>query len=269
MAIWPTLTFCCRFEVTVGAENCGGEGRGFDAFGNREGVAGPNPRFELRAGWLTMFPSEGWIKPLALYEFSDDTRSKPALPDFASWWKRQREPPDSIAMAREKAEMEERLNYNRATRNLTSYSLFVGGALQHVLQTGDQLTFAYDGFEGFQYFVERSMETVFAAGPVPGIDAGKTVAVWQETDDPTLMKVRRPYISVRIGNRTFQLIDGQEAHSDPYYVFVARSNNHVPEGFFLGHVPRAIHAAGSLRYLPRELIADAAQQLTKPKIRIL
>jgi hypothetical protein len=243
MAICPVLTFRCRFEVTVSVENCGGKGCGLDAFGNREGVAGPNPRFELRAGWLTMFPSEGWTTPLPLYQFSDDTRPKPALPDIAGWWKRQLEPPDPAALAREKIELEERLSYNRVTRNLASYSLFVGEALHHVLQTGDRLTFAYDGFKGFQYLVERNTETVFTAGPVSSIDAGETIAVWQEIDDPQLMKVRRPYISVRIGDRSFQLIDGQEAHSDPYCVF--------PGPFKQPHARRILRrscAAGSSRH---------------------
>ena len=141
--------------------------------------------------------------------------------------------------------------------------------MHRVLQTGDQLTFAYDRFESFQCLVERNAETVFSAGPVCKTDAGETVAVWQQFEDPERMQVRKPYISVRIRDRSFQLIDGQEAQSDPYYVFLARSNNHLPGGFFIGYVPPAVHAAGCLRELTRESIADAAQQLTAPQTRIL
>jgi hypothetical protein len=123
MAIAPSLPFHYRFEASLS-----GDGYGTAVFAGTDGIAGPKPRFELHAGWLTLLPSEGWTEPLQLRHFSDQTQAKFAVPDFAGNMKRLSEPPDPAELARAQVELEERMRYNRLTRNLTSYSLFVGEA---------------------------------------------------------------------------------------------------------------------------------------------
>jgi hypothetical protein len=288
--IWIEPTFNYRFDVraSAGGGPSGSEALGSAAGGSQQGKFGPKPRFELLAGWLALFPSEGCVLPLRLDHFSVDTRPKPAIPaptNFAAFFQLQSEPPDPAALAREQVELEERMRVASLWRNLTSFSLFVGEALHNLLETGDRLTFVRNGNGAFQYFVRRNAETIFSAGSVYAADTGETTAVWQEHEIiPTpevdalrkqhpkrqfcdTIQLQKPYISVRIRDRFFQLIDGEQAQSDPYYVFLARSNNRG--GAITGYAPPAVHAAGRISDVSRELIADAAQQLTEPKTKIL
>lgn len=204
-------------------------------------MVGPKPRFELCAGWLTLLPTDGWTQSL---RFRDQER------------------------------------------NLTSYSVFAGEAPENALRIGDEFKFSRDANGDFLYSVRRSSETVLTAGSVGRHDEGGPVAVWQEYDSlpnpnaealkkqlPGLpvaerLYVPRSYVSARIKDQMFHLLDGGEVHVDPYYVFLARSNKNVP-AFALEFTPRAVHSAGRLDALGKELIIDAARQLTAPKTRTL
>src|ERR1017187_9793015 len=125
-------------------------------------------------------------------------------------------------------------------------------------------------------------ETVLSAGAVGSVDGGGPISVWQEyelrpnphveaakTRSPGMqlaefIHAHKPYVTTRIKDKTFQLLDGQEVCIDPYYVFLARSNNNVRllEG---GSLFPALHAAGSLEAIEKDLIIDAARQLETPK----
>ena len=76
----------------------------------------------------------------------------------------------------------------------------------------------------------------------------------------------RPYVTARVNDQVFHLLDGQEVHIDPYYVFLARSNQQLNAA--LG-APGAIHSAGHLDALKKELIIDAARQLASVTTRLL
>ena len=70
------------------------------------------------------------------------------------------------------------------------------------------------------------------------------------------------------------LLAGEEAHVDPHFVFLARTN-YDPSGYHLldGYHAPAVYASGRLSErrtgLTKELIRDAARQVTSPQIRIL
>jgi hypothetical protein len=49
----------------------------------------------------------------------------------------------------------------------------------------------------------------------------------------------KPYVTARIKDQHFRLIDGEEAQVQPYYVFLARSNRNVPPLAF-EFTPRAV-----------------------------
>jgi hypothetical protein len=80
--------------------------------------------------------------------------------------------------------------------------------------------------------------------------------------------VHKPYVTTGVKDETFHLLDGQEVRIDPYYVFLARSNNNLRllDG---GSMFPALHAAGSLDALGKDLIIDAAWRLDNPKIKLL
>lgn len=76
----------------------------------------------------------------------------------------------------------------------------------------------------------------------------------------------KPYVTARIQEQQFHLSDGQEAQIDPYYVFLARSNQRSP---VFGSTPRAIHSAGRLDLLSKDQIIEAAHSLIRPNVRLL
>jgi hypothetical protein len=78
--------------------------------------------------------------------------------------------------------------------------------------------------------------------------------------------VHRPYVSIRVKDQMFHLLDGRVRIK--YYVFPARSNKNVPAIAF-EFTPQAVHFAGCLGALGKELIIDAARQLTAPMVRTL
>lgn len=220
-----------------------------------EGLVGRNPRFELCSGWLTLLPSDGWTQPLPVRWFSDLDTGWP--------------------------------NNGNETRNLKSFSLYVGTALQNVLTVGDKLSFSRNQLGDIRYRVERNGELILSAGSM--VNSGGPVALWQESDmapnpnaGQTIGRLRtaeqipviRPYVTVRLNDRIFHLLAGDDAYDDPYYLFLARSN-YDHRGFHLmpGHNALARYAAGrldeSLNGLTKQLISDAARELTATKTRIL
>src|ERR1039458_3996315 len=206
MAIDPQLTFRYQFSVRASGVEQGawaGEGAGRADFGQAEGLVGPKPRFELSSGWLTLSPTEGWTRSFPAGAFSDAQRRPEKMDEDArvaeikahgkQFQEAQEEalkeaaaksvPGDyaSFRKARREA-MERALRRRGMTRDLVSYSVFVGEALGSVLRTGDQFNFSRDANGDFRYSVARNSETIFSAGSVDSADNGKPVAVWQEYD---------------------------------------------------------------------------------------
>jgi hypothetical protein len=68
------------------------------------------------------------------------------------------------------------------TRDLASFSLFVGEALASALQAGDELRSSRDGNGDFRFSVERDAQMVFSAGTVSRSDSATPITVWQEYD---------------------------------------------------------------------------------------
>jgi len=220
-----------------------------------EGLVGPKPKFELCAGWLTLLPTEEWTQALPVRWFSDAEVLSPS---------------------------------NRhATRKLKSFSLYVGDALQNVLQAGDTLRFSRNELGAFSYRLEWNCEVILSAGRV--VDEGGPVTLWQEYDSkpnpnagqtilgrPVAERINviRPYVSVRLDDQVFHLLAGQDAYVDPHYVFLERSNYHDKGSHLMdGYNSPAVYAAGSIgelqKGLTKEHIKNAAHQLTAPKTRIL
>jgi hypothetical protein len=218
-----------------------------------EGLVGPKPKFELCDGWLTLLPTEEWTQPLPVRYFSDAQLLSPGN------------------------------RYEK--RKLKSFSLYVGDTLQNLLQASDTLWFSRNELGAFSYRLERNSEVILSAGGVG--DKGGPVTLWQEYDsepNPNVgqtigglrvaerIDVTRPYVSVRISDQVFHLLAGQDAYVDPHYLFLARSNYH-DKGFHMmpGYALRAVYAAGRIdrKELTKELIENAAHQLTASKTRIL
>jgi hypothetical protein len=313
MSIGAGLTFKYQFNVKAEIQHVSpevlcwaGEGAGRGYSGRTEGIVGPKPRFELRAGWLSLFPTGGWIRSLPTRWFSDaehpprgtDRAAHAAAikAQGAEWLEAQKESQNEVGSA---GAWEDFNAYIKATndamgralerrglrRSLASYAVFVGESLGRVLRIGDEVQFSRDGSGDFQYRVLRNSEMMLSAGSVGRVDEGEPIAIWQEYDhDPnpyteagrkTSFNMRvgsidehKPYVSVRVKGKMFHLLDGQEVHVDPYFVFLARSNKNVPALAF-EFTPRAVHSAGRLDALAMELIIDAARQLTTPRTRIL
>jgi hypothetical protein len=224
-----------------------------------QGLVGPKPKFELSGGWLTMFPTEGWTQPLEVNLFSNFDYLQPRYID--------EEP------------------------NLQSCGIYVGKALQAAAQSGDKLKFRRNQTGSLNYSLTRGSDVILAAG-TRTLKEGGAVGVWQEFDErpnPNAGKVReyfqalpvaetirlpRAYVTVRIQDRLFHLLAGEEAHVDPHFVFLARTNCH-PMGLHLmiGYNAPAVYAWGRLSErrteFTKELVRDAARQLTSPQIRIL
>jgi hypothetical protein len=186
----------------------------------------------------------------------------------------------------ERAALRRALRRRGFTRDLASYSLLVGDSLSSALRAGDSLDFSRDANGDFRYSVVRNSETVLSAGTVGSSDPNGPIAVWQEYDrypNPNAdalkkkfpatqvaewIRVHRTRVTARIREQEFQLTDGQEAHSDPYYIFLARSNAKVPPIAF-EFTPRAVHAAGRLDVPTKDQIIDAARKLTAPEVIML
>ena len=327
MAISPNLTFVYQFAAecqpghlaasiatpdpaSAGASHdvyWTGQGSGQSSFGEVEGMVGPRPRFELRGGWLTLFPTDGWTHSFPIHWFSDVERPPRATDSAAQlaaiqshstlWQAAQQEahkeaasqtsPGDFISYTKAVNDARERALRRRGmTRDLASYAVFVGEALGKVLRNGDELRFARDGGGDFRYSVRRKAEIVFSAGSVGSVDEGGPVAVWQEYDrlpnqnaDALTAKfpdmrvaewiyLHRPYVTARVRDQVFHLSDGEEVHAAPYYVFLARSNRNTP-AFAVEFTPRAVHSLSSLDEPGQELIIDAARQLARPQVKTL
>jgi hypothetical protein len=255
-------------------------------------MLGPAPQFVLAEGWLTLLPSDHWTRSLPSRSFSDFIPRRPTDSDLASYLEDQKNAIkvavrngkiDKDALDRAMADANRR---SGRMRDLVSYSLYVGEALGRVLRSGDELNFSRNGNGDFRYSVRRNLEPIFSAGSVAGIDDGSPFAVWQEYDkypNPNAealnaeipgmpiaewIHVHRPYVTARIHDQIFQLLDEEEAYVDPYYVYLARSNRNVPALVF-EFIPRAVHAAGLMNEWGKEMIVDAARQLTAPKTRVL
>lgn len=214
------LTCRYQFHVDRAAEVWCGTGSGGPDFGDSEGMVGPNPRFELSDGWLTLFPSRGWTQRLPLFCFSGF----------------------------------EQLDDVTELRDLKSFAVYVGEGLQSALRVGDTLSVTRNRAGDFSYRVP-----ILRAGSVSRGDEVGPVGVWKEKE--------RTEVTVRIEDRVFYLVDGEDAQSDQHYVFVARTTQKARGIGFIP--PQAICSVGQLGELPKELIRDAALQLAAPKLRIL
>jgi len=250
-------------------------------------MVGHKPRFELCGGWLTLRPTDQWTQSFPLHWFSDAEPRQPGNWDAAS-------DRDCLRAAIEAAKqgadvnmeafrqaLEEADRQRGRTRDLGSYSLFVGDALEKVLRIDDQLRFSR-GFSGeFTYSVKRSSETVFSAGAVAGSDEGGPFGIWQSPEaypqwDEKLTNARpssfelvqeqmrqlqefadahKVYVSVRINKQSFRLVDEQGVRVDRYYVFLARTN---PIMVPLGSSEHAVHAAGDIDALRKALVAGSS-----------
>ncbi len=306
----PALTFNYTFTVQDSGLAPGrwvGQGSGLSALGNVAGLAGPSPRFELRSGWLMLFPTHGWSRSFPirafsdqpqLYEMDESARLAALKAHGESFLDAQKEALKEAAekvspkgnfdayMKEKAAAFERALRRRGLSRDFTSFSLLVGESLGSALQAGDELQYSRDGNGDFRYSVGRNSETVLSAGTVGTSDPGGPMAVWQEYDrhpNPNAESLRKqsrsfkvaewiyvhkPYVSARIQGQQFHLLDGQEAFIEPYYIFLARSNQKVPAIAF-EFTPRAVHSAGRLDLVSKEQIIDAAHKLTRQRVRLL
>ena len=252
--------FTCQYEFTVQdcpdqtspAPSWRGQGDGGAYFGGTEGLLGRRPGFELGAGWLTLFPIDGWTRTFPLF--------------FFTGYEQPMDPPYEM-------------------RGLKSYAVHIGEALQNALRPGDTFTFSCNTAGDYSYRLVRGSEQILRAGAVDPRDEGGSVAVWQEYDktpNPKAGQLKKqfpsrpvaewiqkikPYVTVRMKDQVFHLIDGQDAHVDPHYAFLARTTLNLSGIAFIPH--QAVFCAGNLGPLTRELIRDAAHQLIKPQTRIL
>jgi len=283
-----------------------GSGRAF--IGSLDGLAGPKPRFELTSGWLRLLPTDGWTRSFPILAFSDQVQvgelgekeriaalnahgdaCLEALEEARKEAAEKYSPKEQIDAytKEENAAVARVLRQRGLTRDCVSFSVFVGNSLSSVLRSGDELKYSRDGNGDFRYSVERNAETVFSAGTVGRSDPGGLMAVWQEYDrhpnsdaqslmeqHPTLklaelFEVHKPYITARIQEQHFHLLDGQDARTERHYVFLARSNRHVIPLIAFEFWPRAVHSAGRLDLLSKDQIIDAAQKLADPYVELL
>ena len=309
MAISSALTFRYQFSVRESVQGkWAGEGTGAAHYGQSEGLVGPNPRFELCSGWLTLYPTGNWTQSFPSRAFYNPHRLPQEMTEaarvaevktHAKEWAAahhealqevaaERAPWDFAAYLKRQGEaMAAALRRHGLTRDLAAYSIFVGDALGIALRIGDAFEFSRNGGGDFGYRVVRDSETVLSAGLVGSVDGGGPMAVWQEHDrrpNPHAedMKMKFPqwpiadwidepkqYVTARIKEQVFRLLDDEEAHIDQYYVFLVRSNRKLDTSFEFGFAPRAVHGAGRLDHpLRKELIIDAARHLSAPQVRL-
>jgi hypothetical protein len=286
-----------------------GEGAGAAHYGQSDGLVGPKPRFELCSGWLTLFPTENWTQSLPSRAFYDPQRLPQEMTHAArmaetrahaeKWGEAQQEAFQETAaervpwdfashMKRQGEAMEGALRRRGLTRDLAACSVFVGEALGNALRIADAFEFSRNPGGDFDYRVARNSETILSAGSLGSVDSGGPIAVWQEHDrhpnrnaEDLKMKfpnwsiadwidVPKPYVTARVKEQVFHLLDDEEAHIDQYCVFLARSNQQFVGPFTFEFARRAVHAAGRLDHsLRKELIIDAARRLSAPQVRLL
>jgi len=229
------------------------------------GLVGPRPAFELCGSCITLRPAAGWVAKFPVYWFADGPSREPQT-----------------------AEELKAFPKVFPERELRSVSATIGETLSPVLQLGDVFRFKHDIGGGFFYHLVRNDALVLAAGAVGGqeLEAGFLVTQEYEPEpdgpppEPRFMDLggvrlpiarltaRKPCITVRIEEQTFELADGQTASWDSRYVFLARSNNAVPYGFGAG--PQAVFAAARLHgCLIEEVVERAARQMLRPKMQLL
>jgi hypothetical protein len=171
MAIAPKVTFLYDFPVqrlvdpsphAGSATVWSGDGSGTAYLHSGPGLLGTKPRFELKDGWLTLTASDGWTHPLPIHWFSDVKRRPPGVVDRTEYNRhlkdlveeaKRRGPIDSETFARALAEARRR---SGLTRDITSFSVFVGGTLATILHSGDQLTFSRIPVGDFYAMVETT-----------------------------------------------------------------------------------------------------------------
>jgi len=253
MAISRGFTFNYRFAVSSQNPFWSGQGEGNACYGNVDRLVGPRPRFELQAGWLTLFPTEGRTQSVLTREFSDVERPPLEPAREAAMYAAAAESREAYKEAEEiaaktcdrrdiagftEAIIEAMPHVHRRlgiTRDVASYALLVGEGLGTVLQIGDTLEFVRNGNGDFP---ERAQW--------PGVT---------------------PEVHVRVKGQMFRLLNGQEVYIDPYYVPWARGNTSAIGFEFAA---RAVYAAGRLDPgIQKELFIDAARQLTAAKVRLL
>jgi hypothetical protein len=82
----PSQTFNYRFEIQKArSSSCWiGTGASFGTFPDFEPLTGSNPTFQLDFGWLSLFPTDGWVRSLPTSWYSDQPR--PSSMDEQSVW---------------------------------------------------------------------------------------------------------------------------------------------------------------------------------------
>lgn len=192
MAIAP-LTFNYRFPVRSSGillRKWTGEGIS-KADSDETGGLGPNPRFEMSGGWVTLFPTEGWTQSIPTHWFSDvppaseDARKAQTSARTEAFIEARKEsgggvPRDRASLTAQHEAMQRALRRRGLVRDLVSYSVFVGEALGTALRDGDEFKFSCDRNGHFHYSAARNLETTLSAGFVPRADRGGPMAVWQE-----------------------------------------------------------------------------------------
>ncbi|HEY3840010.1 MAG TPA: hypothetical protein VGL72_25740 [Bryobacteraceae bacterium] len=225
--------YSCNYRFTVECSDSftsRGQGSGGPYFGNAVPLAGPEPTFEMADGWLNLYPTGGWTRALPLFCFSGFEEQAAAM-----------NPPYEM-------------------RNLQSYGIHIGEALQRVMQVGDTLHLTCNQAGDFSYRLKRNGEEIFRAGAVSQRDEGGPASIWQEINRELRPMPDKWPVVARINGQVFRLSDGGDAHVPPYYVFLARSTLNFSG---IGLIPdQAVCASGKLRGLTRDLIRDAAQRLT-------
>ena len=319
MAISPDLTFVCEFaveEFLLGAteglnfsanalaqgtqERCwSGSGEGQASFGKGEGLVGRKPAFKLSGGWLTLMPSNGLQRAFPARWFSDND-NQVCEPDYSgndrdlssvsteglsgAWFTLM--PTRAFERAFPAPAPRFSNDYSSTKRDLSSFSVLVGQALDKLLRVGDRLRIERDANGDFRYAVARDSEAILSVGSVAAADTEGAFGVWQEHDsypNPNAeqlkrkfpqfsvaaeISVHREYVTARVNDQTFRLDDNDEVDVPPYFIFLARSNKNVPVPSF-EFTPRAVHGAGRMDLLGKEWITAAAQQQTAVQIRML
>jgi hypothetical protein len=245
-----------------------------------ESLAGPEPKFELFAGWLTLFPTMGWTNPVAF-----------ATRDIWKSW--------SIYVG-------EAMQYAMRVGDTLHYSRdLVGDFAYSVVRSSEVILRAgsIDGLDlGGPVAVWESREArrnpqlkeireIMAARP-SSANTVKGAKELRETLESSgryfqVAEAHKVYVDVRVNDRVFHLVDRQNVYVDPYYVFVARTSSLIQS---TDCPMRAVHSFGRIDTLANELIVkrdwrrwwkrrgyfdvkmlirDAAEQLTAPKVRVV
>jgi hypothetical protein len=268
--------------------------------GTGTGLAGPTPRFELCAGWFTLFPSELRRQSFHRSLFADFERRRPVdeaeeqemqadlHEEFREAMRASKRAGDTWQESLYRALYEIDKRKGRF-RDLSSYSVCVGNTLEKVLRIGDELRFSAG--PNFTYSVRRNDDIILSAGNLGQPDDEGPFAIWQSRDTypdwpkdlavhpssstEALEQSRKikefadthpVYASARIRDKQFRLTARQGAKLHPYYVFLARENWLIR---LAGDTSEAVHAAGRLDVLRITEIEDAALHLMMSKTMLL